>query len=179
MSPLPQPDGPALAIEISDGQAHIPGIDRPRLAAIARRALMASAVERAEVSIALVDNETIRAINSRHLGHDFATDVISFTLSDPGDSELSGELIVSAEMAVEMAGRDGIEPFTELVLYVIHGLLHLLGLDDLTPPGAAEMRLREGELLAAEGLSHPFSPRRSEQEREADASVRERTPWRV
>jgi hypothetical protein len=57
-----------------------------------------------------------------------------------------------------MAARDGVPAWTELVLYAVHGLLHLCGYDDLTEEGAAAMRRREGELLAAEGLSHPFSP---------------------
>jgi probable rRNA maturation factor len=169
-------DGPEIEIEISDGQSHLPGIDRLRLAEIASRTLRAEGVERAEVSIALVDDATIREVHLRHLDNDSATDVISFVLSDPADDRLSGELIVSVETAVEMARRDGIGPFTEVALYVIHGLLHLVGFDDLTPDGAAAMRRREGELLAAVGLSHPFSPCGKA---EADAPRREDASWRA
>jgi probable rRNA maturation factor len=90
-------------------------------------------------------------------------------LSDEEDA-LSGELIVSFETAERMAGRDGADAWTELVLYVIHGLLHLCGHDDLTEDGAAAMRRREGEMLAGEGLAHPFSP--------TPAPAREASPWR-
>lgn len=155
----PQPPAPSrLSIEVGDPQSRLSGPDRRRLAAIAGRVLAGERVDRAEVSIAVVDDPTIHQVNRRHLGHDAPTDVISFPLSEPGDGRLSGELIVSAETAARMAGADGHDPFTELALYVIHGLLHLCGRDDLTESGAASMRRREGELLAAEGLSHPFSP---------------------
>jgi probable rRNA maturation factor len=166
-----------LLVEVSDAQTHLPGLDRPRLAAIARRLLMAEGVARAEVSIAIVDNATIREVNRRHLGHDWPTDVISFVFSDPDDDRLSGELVVSAETAVTMAVRDGLDPQTEVVLYVIHGLLHLCGLDDQTDSEALAMRAREGELLAVEGLSHPFSPAGPDAQ-PADAT-RERATWRA
>ncbi len=172
--PQPIDDRLPLAIDISDGQAHLPGLDRLHLSAIARRVLMAEGIDRAEVSIALVNDATIAEINLRHLNHEGPTDVISFLLSEHGDGVLSGELVVSAEMAVEMARRDGIDARTELTLYVIHGLLHLCGHDDLTDPGAAAMRLCEAKHLAAEGLSHPFSPIGGQ----VDASARERASWR-
>ncbi len=157
-----------LTIEISDAQTHLPGLDVRRLAGLAARVLRAEGLDRAEVSIAIVDDPTIRELNRLHLGHDWATDVISFVLSEPGDT-LSGEVVVSAETAVASARRDGLDAGTELMLYLVHGLLHLCGHDDLTEAGASAMRRREGELLAGEGLSHPFSP--------ALASTREGATW--
>jgi probable rRNA maturation factor len=144
-------------VEVGDARSFLGPSDRPRLAALARRVLEAEGVSRAEISIVLVDDPTIHDVNRRHLDHDWPTDVISFVLSDPDEEMLSGELIVSYETAARMAERDGVLAWTELVLYVVHGLLHLCGHDDLTEEGAAAMRWREGELLAAEGLSHPFS----------------------
>jgi probable rRNA maturation factor len=167
-----------LAVEVGDTQTAFPDLDRTRLAGLARRILQAEGIDRAQVSIAIVDDSTIHEVNRRHLDHDCPTDVISFLLSEPGDDTLSGELVVSAETAVRMARIDGVEPWTELVLYVIHGLLHLCGLDDLTEPGAAAMRGREGELLEAEGLSHPFSPSGPDTEVGAIAPDREHAPWR-
>jgi probable rRNA maturation factor len=157
-NPKPAAKLAPLAIEISDAQTHMPGLDRARLVAIAQAVLAAEAILAAEISVAIVNNTTIHEINRRHLDHDCPTDVISFVLSEPGDDCLSGELVVSAEMAVEMAERDGVSSFTELSLYMIHGLLHLCGHDDLTEAGAAGMRRREAEMLTLAGLSHPFSP---------------------
>ena len=155
---MPAQPPPPIVVEVGDTRSLLRPADRPRLADVARRVLEAEGVARAEVSIAVVDDPTIHGVNRRHLDHDCPTDVISFLLSDPGDEVLSGELIVSAETAARMARRDGVDTWTELVLYATHGLLHLCGHDDQTEEGAAAMRLREGELLAAEGLSHPFSP---------------------
>jgi probable rRNA maturation factor len=166
---MPPQTRPGLVVDVGDTQGHLTGLDRGRLAEVARHVLEAEGIARAEVSIAVVDDPTIHDLNRLHLDHDEPTDVISFVLSDPGDGCLSGELIVSAETAVRMARVDGIEPLTELTLYVVHGLLHLCGHDDLTEPGAASMRRREGELLASLGLAHPFSPA---------GPAPERTPWR-
>src|SRR6516165_4780045 len=87
-----------LEVEFSDTQAHI-AADHAALAALVRSALRAEGVERASISIALVDDAAIRAVNRRHLGHDWATDVISFRLDEPGEAQLAGELVISAETA--------------------------------------------------------------------------------
>jgi probable rRNA maturation factor len=59
-------------------------------------------------------------------------------------------------MAAATAAEIGIDPRDELALYVVHGLLHLCGYDDLSEPEASRMRRREGELLAACGRPNPF-----------------------
>jgi probable rRNA maturation factor len=162
---MPAPSTDRIVVEVGDARSFLKDGERSRLADVARRVLEAEGVVRAEISIAIVDDPTIHEVNRRHLDHDWPTDVISFILSGPDEEPLSGELIVSAETAARMAERDGV--WTELVLYVIHGLLHLCGHDDLTEEGAAGMRRREGELLAAEGLRHPFSPARPDREGKA------------
>lgn len=144
-----------IEIELSDTQGHLRVVPED-LAALARSVLLAEGRRRASISMALVDQAAIHAINREHLGHDWPTDVISFDLSEPGDPVLAGELVVSAEMAAATADDLGVEPTDELALYVVHGLLHLCGYDDLTEPGAAAMRRREGELLRAVGRSSPF-----------------------
>jgi probable rRNA maturation factor len=145
-----------IAIEISDTQGHL-SIDTR---ALVRRAQTVLALEnrlRASISIALVDNATIRDLNRAHLGHDWPTDVISFPLSGPDEPVLAGELVVSAEMARAVAEAAGADPEAELALYVVHGLLHLCGYDDRDPVSSAAMRRRESEVLAILGLqnSHP------------------------
>jgi probable rRNA maturation factor len=147
--------GAQIDVEVSDTQAHL-RVDPALLAGIARRVLGAEGVRLASVSIALVDDATIRGINRRHLAHDWPTDVITFRLSEPGEPLLSAELVLSAEMAAATAGGAGVDPVAELALYLVHGLLHLCGYDDRSPEEVAAMRLREGELLAAEGFPNTF-----------------------
>jgi probable rRNA maturation factor len=165
----PEPD--AIAVEISDTQSCL-RVDPEALSSLVRGALAAEGVRAASVSVALVDDAAIREINRRHLGHDWATDVISFPLSEPGEPEMSGELVVSAEMAQSVAARAGVDAWDELALYVVHGLLHLSGYDDTAAEDRDAMRRREGEILASLGLSNTFPAAG-----DAGTGGRERARW--
>src|SRR5689334_18052335 len=102
-----------VEVEISDTQGLSP-MDAEGLCALVRRVLGSEAVQSGSVSLAIVDNATIREVNRRHLGHDWETDVVSFRLSEPHEPELSAEIVVSAEMALNTAHEAGIEPAAEL-----------------------------------------------------------------
>ena len=66
--------------------------------------------------------------------------------SFPGGG-LSGQIIVCGDVAAEQARLRGLPAQEELMLYVVHGLLHLMSYEDLTVRGAAGMHAREEELL--------------------------------
>src|SRR4051794_36983176 len=68
-----------IEVEISDTQGHCP-VDRAALVRLVRDVLGKEGRRRASISIALVDQATIHALNRAHLGHDWPTDVISFPL---------------------------------------------------------------------------------------------------
>jgi probable rRNA maturation factor len=152
---VPEAAQPPLEVEISDTQGHL-RVDPEALARLARGVLAGEGIGRASISIALVDDATIRAMNRRHLDHDWPTDVISFRLSEPDDPTLSGALIVSAELAAAIAREAGVDPWAELALYVVHGLLHLCGYDDTTDEEVERIRRREDDLLARGGLTNTF-----------------------
>ncbi len=65
---------------------------------------------------------------------------------------IEGEIVVSAEMACEMAPRGHWTPLSELKLYLIHGMLHICGYDDLTLPEQEIMRYHEQLILSRLGL---------------------------
>lgn len=65
---------------------------------------------------------------------------------------LEGELIVSTQTAVRAAAEHGWSPAAELLLYVVHGLLHLCGYDDVADNARPIMRSRERELMAMWGF---------------------------
>ena len=127
-------------------------VDRGRMRRVARAVLEGEGVGEAEVSLAFVDSPTIQRLNQRYLGHDEPTDVLSFPLGEPCARKLTGELVLGAEVAKAQADSRGHDAQAELALYVIHGLLHLCGLDDKTAVGAAAMRQRERHYLTLLGL---------------------------
>ena len=103
------------------------------------RRLAAQILGKKNLSVAFVTNAAIRKINRKFLRHDFATDVISFPL----DSDLVGELVISAEYAVAEAAKRKIPVEEELLRYVAHGILHLLGYDDHRPADRKRMWARQ------------------------------------
>jgi probable rRNA maturation factor len=137
-------------IDLADEQDRIL-LDESRLRSAVERVLAGESVYKATISLAVVDDPTIRELNRIYLGHDEATDVLSFALGTvPGDCD--GEVIVSADTAAATAGRFGWSAADELLLYVVHGTLHLLGYDDTNPFARTTMRTKEQEYLAEFGL---------------------------
>ena len=137
-------------IEITDQQSSV-SIDRERLTQVALAILADHGPRSAQVSIAIVDDPTIHQLNRRYLEHDYPTDVLSFVL-DERDDFLEGEVVVSADTAASQAAQFAWAPEDELLLYVIHGLLHLVGFDDRSDRARAEMRCAERVYLKQFGL---------------------------
>lgn len=138
---------------------------RVSAAALRRAALYALRAEGAprdvELSVAVVDDAAIRALNRRYRGEDRATDVLAFPQAAPrrsgpglralrgGQGGVLGDVVLSAERAAAQAAALGHSTARELALLVIHGVLHLLGYDDTTPAAARRMRTRQEALLEA------------------------------
>lgn len=159
-------------------------INRMKLRRIALTTLADEQVAAAEISVALVADARIHEINRAFLGHDYATDVISFLFDDAAPEKgrnrasgarrpaavhrssrgvrvlarrgagkrISGEVVISAQTAKRDAARFGWGATDELCLYLIHGLLHLCGYDDLTRAERTLMRRREADLLHLTGV---------------------------
>lgn len=154
-------------------------VDTDRLRDALITALEIEHVASAVLSVSIVDNAAIHKLNRDHLQHDFPTDVISFQLdftvdpeSDlPADADpaaedclpsafganIEGEIIASAEMATEMAAQGKWSADAELLLYLVHGLLHICGYDDQSPAEQAIMRSRERLVLGTLGLTPVYA----------------------
>ncbi len=139
-----------LTIEINNDQASLV-VDEERLRQAVENVLAAGGIAAGEVSVAIVDDPTIHRLNVEFLQHDYPTDVLSFLLEREGN-RLEGEVIASADTAIRNAEKYGWPPADELLLYVIHGTLHLVGFDDATDELQAVMRAAEAEHLARFGL---------------------------
>ncbi len=139
---------------LSNGQSKH-AIDEEQLIAAARAVLRESDFTSAMISLAIVDDEAIHELNRQFLNHDYPTDVLSFALQDDGN-HLEGEVIISADTAASAAAELGCTPAAEQLLYVIHGMLHLVGYRDKTPSEAREMRLAEAQFLGEFGWDATF-----------------------
>jgi len=147
-----------LTIEINaDDQPQ--AIDCSRLKKAARSILRDAGVRSAEVSIAIVSDQRMHELNRQYLQHDYPTDVLSFVLArDERARTLDGEIIASSDYAAREAVRYGWTTDDELLLYIIHGCLHLVGYDDTTAVSKTAMRSAEARYLEQFGLQHRFDP---------------------
>ncbi len=91
-------------------------------------------------------DEKLLEINRERLGHDFYTDIVTFPLTDC-DTVLSSEFCISVDRIQENAVTFGRSYESELHRVIIHGVLHLIGFDDLTDVEEKEMRTKEEEAL--------------------------------
>ncbi|MBX9788123.1 MAG: rRNA maturation RNase YbeY [Pirellulales bacterium] len=142
-----------LAIEIANLQSFV-SIEPQRLRRAVRMVLDDAGLRDGEISVAIVDDQRIRELNRTYLEHDYATDVLSFLLESAGpQGPITGEIVASGETAASEAARYGWRPADELLLYALHGALHLTGHDDRTKSQAAAMRRAESEYLERLGIA--------------------------
>ncbi len=126
------------------------------LRGVVHRVLAAEGVPPAELSIAIVDEETIRRLNRDYSGADEATDVLSFSLAEgepfvsPTDDVLPlGEVVIAYPVAVRQAVQRDHTVEREVAHLLIHGILHLLGYDHAEAEEERRMRAKEEALLGA------------------------------
>jgi len=145
-------------------------VELARWVDLATHALIDSGVRgEAELSLLFVDEAVMAELNQRFMGTDGSTDVLAFPLDDPIDSGrwpdsgstgpdreppelgdlpmLLGDVVVCPAVAARQAPEHAGSYDDELALLVVHGVLHVLGMDHADPEGAATMRARERELL--------------------------------
>jgi probable rRNA maturation factor len=112
---------------------------RRLMARASRAALRHEKVRDAELSLTLLDDAEIAAMNREFLSRTGPTDVISFALYADGEEPV-GDIYIGYEQALRQAGANGVEPAEELARLAVHGTLHVLGYDH--PDGAARLRSR-------------------------------------
>lgn len=140
-----------LRISFTNDQERV-AVDAVRLRDAVRHVLVAEKVRSADISIAVVDDVKMHELNLKYLQHDYATDVLSFRLDEEDGGPLEGEIIVSIDTAEREAEEYGWKREDELLLYVIHGVLHLVGYDDQEVADRKQMRDAEAHHLAQYGL---------------------------
>ena len=104
-----------------------------------------------DVDVLLADDATLRRLNKTFRGKNKATDVLSFPAPDEIANDHAGDLAISLETANRQAATYGHSLRDEVRILLLHGLLHLSGLDHEIDNG--EMAAREAELRVELGLS--------------------------
>jgi len=114
-----------------------------------------------EISVVLCGDPFIQELNRDHRGQDKPTDVLSFpqeTIPFAGEGLVPralGDVVISVDTAERQASAAGWPVASEVALLTVHGVLHLLGYDDDTGEGAAEMRDRAAAVLTDCGIALP------------------------
>ncbi len=128
-------------------------VDFERMRRAVAKILEDAGVTRGAMEIAVVAAEPMHEMNVQFLGHDYVTDVLAFALEDDRDAGLlEGNIVVCSDFAVERAPDYDWPPEDELLMYAIHGALHLVGYDDHSPEDAPLMRAKEREYLEYVGV---------------------------
>jgi probable rRNA maturation factor len=144
-----------IQIAVADNQDSNPVDDQlvNRIEIAVRKIASDFGFVRGEVSIAVFDDSSIQTINRDYLEHDWPTDVITFPL-ESDDDWIEGEIVVSRETADRVAVDLPWTGDDELLLYVIHGMLHLVGFDDTDEDLRRQMKDAERKYLIQAEVPH-------------------------
>lgn len=103
-----------------------------------------------QIGYLFCDDEKILEVNRQFLDHDYYTDIITFDYSD--ERTISGDIVISLDTVRSNADQFGQPYGRELMRVIIHGILHLCGIDDKGPGEREIMEGHEDESLAMIGL---------------------------
>ena len=116
--------------------------------------------DKVEISLTFVDNQEIRKLNRQYRGIDRPTDVLSFALTEgeaqpvpEGGRQILGDIVISVERAKEQADSYGHSLRREMVFLMVHGMLHLLGLDHQEQEERLFMEVKQRQVLGLMGVS--------------------------
>lgn len=133
--------GYAISITNASGSAYR---GKALMVASMEKALRGRKVRNATVDVILMSDADVRALNKAYLQHDYETDVITFALEE---NVVEGEIYISIDTARRQAAEYGVTLTNELCRLVVHGILHLCGLDDATEAQRAAMAQLEDRYI--------------------------------
>ena len=125
----------------------MPSIRRRDVSAWVRRVAAGYGKRVGEVAYIFCDDEKILEVNRQYLNHDYYTDIITFDYCE--DDVISGDLFISLDTVRSNAEAQGTPYDEELHRVIIHGILHLCGINDKGPGERAIMEAAENKALQA------------------------------
>lgn len=139
-----------MEITLSNEQEDL-AFSEDRIRTIAKEILSLEGVFCDEISLNFVTVERICQVHQDFFDDPSPTDCISFPIDEDEDEpgpRLLGEVFVCPAVAIQRAEAENGDAFREMVLYLAHGMLHLMGYDDLEPDTLAEMEDAEARHMA-------------------------------
>jgi probable rRNA maturation factor len=122
-------------------------LSKKEIIKIAQKVLSYLGKQNYDISLLFCNNQVIQEVNRQYLKSNRATDVIAFNLADKFDKQYLGEIIISVEMAAKNSIIYKTTIKEEIKLYMIHGILHLLGYRDYSKVEQKQMQVKENEIL--------------------------------
>jgi len=134
-----------MQIEIFNQQQDL-SIDEKSVQNLVRFMLVELKIKCDEICIHFTDKDSISNLHKIYFNDPTPTDCITFPIDETAQDSLYrilGEVFVCPKVAIEYANEHNIDPYLETALYVIHGILHLLGYDDIEEKDRQIMRKKE------------------------------------
>lgn len=163
--PSPGDQRPPLHIEIADEGHLLATATREWIASTALAALRPVATLGGEVRARVVADAEMAEAHQRWLDVPGTTDVLTFDMRERDDQPLDADIMLCMDEAGRQAERRGLRPEHELLLYIVHGVLHCLGHDDHDERDASRMHAEEDRLLELAGVGPIYAAARSDNER--------------
>jgi len=133
----------------------MPGIRKRETTAWIRRVAATYGRTTGDIGYLFVNDEKILETNRQFLGHDYYTDIITFDYSE-GDV-INGDIMISVDTVQSNAKKYGLRFDDELNRVVIHGILHLCGINDKGPGEREKMEEAENKALAMRGIQKGYN----------------------
>ena len=118
----------SIAVEVAQIDTEAPRSILAQVRRAVEAALEHENVEEASISVTLLNDTRIRAMNRKYLQHDHVTDVISFPLYERGEKPV-GDVYIGYDQAERQASDADVDMIEEIARLAIHGTLHVLGYD--------------------------------------------------
>ena len=108
-----------------------------------------------EITVCFVNDRRIKELNLKYLGKNNPTDVIAFDVAEPKrPDKIFADIVISTDRAISNAKIFKTSPLYELYMYVVHGMLHLLGYNDKDARQRQIMKDRASRILATLNIKH-------------------------
>ena len=150
------PGARPLTIEFIDQARALDSKDASWLHEYSLKACARAGVVGGSLRVKLVGDDAMARAHEKHCGVPGTTDVITFNLHEDGNTTLDADLLVCTDEAARQADGRRLSIKRELLLYVLHGVLHCLGQNDTDAKSYAKMHELEDEILEDIGVGATF-----------------------